>query len=141
MPGDRGVLAPHPIAFADTITRRCARCHRDQPPSEFYARHAGEPPTSSYCKTCTAVVTHARWRRRRSEIEAAAVVRAVELVSSGAAIDFAHEPIAVRFALIELLDIPGRTVPEVAARAGCSTGTIYRHRRERMVRDVQTKRT
>jgi len=118
---DRGVLAPP--------TKCCRRCACVKPTSEFFRRRNAPDERSSYCKSCTADATRTSRDRRKSALRVAAEARAHELISGGRPIDYANESIEVRTAILELLDIPGRSVYGIAVRAGCSPSTVYRRRR------------
>lgn len=125
MSEDRGVLTSE--------VKRCARCLKVKCVTEFYPRRKAGQTLYSYCKICAREVARTRSHVvRRNHIRKSRDI-AQQLVSSGARITaFQSYPLAVRKHLIELLDVPGRTVAEVAKRAGCANNTVYRYRRERL---------
>jgi hypothetical protein len=61
-----------------TAVKRCPRCRRVQPTSEFYRRRSGR--LSSYCQSCQRVAARAARRRRRQNPAAAEELRAVDRV-------------------------------------------------------------
>lgn len=131
MSADRGVLTPD--------EKRCARCQAVKPVSEYYPRRTLDGRPFSYCKVCVTSVTSDRHRQRQERLAASGRRLAEELVGNDLPIEYAHLPRAARIRVLELLDTPGRSVQEVAARAGCSTGTVYRHRRDHMIEKFEAK--
>jgi DNA-directed RNA polymerase specialized sigma24 family protein len=131
MSTDRGVLTPD--------EKRCARCQVVKPLDEYYPRRSLDGRPFSYCKVCVTDITSDRHRHRQERLAASGRRMAEELVASDLAIEYSQLPRAARIRVLELLDTPGRSVQEVAARAGCSTGTVYRHRRDRMIEKFDAK--
>lgn len=131
MSTDRGVLT--------SITKRCARCNEEKTVAEFYPRRSLDGRPFSYCKSCVHDVTRDRRVHRQDRLVTAGRRMAQELVASGEPIDFGSLPRAARTRIIELLDVPGRSASDVAARAGCSVGTVYRHRRDRVIAQYDAK--
>lgn len=131
MSTDRGVLTPD--------TKRCARCLAVKPVSEYYPRRTLDGRPFSYCKTCVLDVTRDRHVRRQRRLDEVGRRLANELVVSGKPIDFPKLPRAARTYVIELLDTPGRAAQDVADRAGCSLGTVYRHRNNRLINENSPK--
>jgi hypothetical protein len=59
-----------------TAVKRCPRCGRVKPASEFYRRQRTR--LSSYCRSCQQVTVRAARRRRRQDPAAVEALRAVD---------------------------------------------------------------
>src|SRR5262245_49025278 len=130
MSPDRGVLAtPTSGVQLNPRAKRCRRCDHVKPLTEFFRRSSSTDGRAYFCKTCVARTARDVRGRQRDLVRESAERRARELASSGRPIDYTAEHISVRVALLNLLDIPGRSPYETAERAGCSPTTVYRHRR------------
>ena len=116
--------------------KQCARCSTVKPITEYYPRKNLDGRPASYCKLCVKTVARARIIARKARVNEVGLAYVRDKISGGEPIDFHALPIVARAELLRLLDIPGRSVAAVAQRAGCSEGTVYRHRRERFVREI-----
>ena len=59
-----------------TAVKRCPRCGKVKPTSEFYRRQRTR--LSSYCRSCQRAAAHLARRRRRQDPAAAEELRAVD---------------------------------------------------------------
>ena len=62
-----------------TAVKRCPRCGQLKSAEEFYRRRPGRR-LSSYCQPCTRAASQEAQRRRRHDLAAAEVLRAVDRV-------------------------------------------------------------
>ncbi len=44
--------------------KKCSKCGKIKPPSEYYKLHKGQPGTSSYCKKCYTIANRTEHRRK-----------------------------------------------------------------------------
>ena len=125
------------VGVLSGVRKTCTQCGERKDAADFYRRKAGvhtEGNLSSYCKACSSE-TSRRMRARTAEAaDARAREYALRLVAGEPYADFRSLPRAVRVHLLGFLDTPGRSVQEVASLAGCSLGTVYRHRSDQAVR-------
>lgn len=124
MQDNRGVL----------VTKICARCKILKPVTEFYPRRTLDGRPFSYCKHCANIVSRDRRDAKRKLLRESALVFVREQLKQGGVANFQRLPRVARIALLDALDVPSRSVTEIARLAGCSEGTVYRHRRDRFIR-------
>lgn len=112
--------------------KRCARCLGQFPLDKFYRRSKLTNRLSSYCNDCVTAVNGERRRALRRIHDERAVEDFRHALVNDDPINFAALTRHARRELLDLLDAGlGLTAAEIAKRVGCSTVTVYRHRRER----------
>lgn len=113
------------------LVRRCPRCVRQLPLSEFHRRSRETGKLSSYCSDCVREVTAARRALRRRAYDERSVADFRDALANGKPVNFGALTRAARRELLRTLDVGAATAAEIAKRVGCSTVTVYRHRRLR----------
>jgi hypothetical protein len=117
------------------LVKRCARCLAQLPLDRFYPRKKNSRRLSSYCNACVAQVSVERRAALRKMQDRRCMEDVYAALARDAPINFAALTRQARIDLLDLLDQPGTAASDLAARVGCSTVTIYRHRRERRDRE------
>jgi hypothetical protein len=120
------------------LVKRCARCLEQLPLDKFYPRLKNSRRLSSYCHMCVLEVSTERRVVLRKMQDRRSMTNAREALARDAPINFVALTRQARVDLLDMLDHPGVVAAELAARVGCSTATIYRHRRERRSREART---
>lgn len=116
------------------LVQRCPKCMRQLPLGSFYRRYKQSDKLSSYCSECVRAVLSDRRDRLRKIHDERTMADVTDALREGAPIDFGALTRNTRRELLDTLDTPGTAAASIAVRVGCSTVTVYRHRRERKMR-------
>lgn len=113
------------------LVRRCPKCVRQLPLSNFYRRLKTSDKLSSYCSECIRVVLRDRRTRLRKLHDERSAEDVSDALERGTTINFAALTRGARRDLLARLEDEGMSASDVARRVGCSVVTVYRHRRVR----------